>query len=139
MKKQYTHKDLGIPETLQIAGRDISVILDPSIKGNAFYDTSQNTIKVFPGNKDRMPSKQRLQKAFIEEVVHWVIYLTRFHKEDLRDGEITENEHFIGIMAELMFQVQKQLKDFTNNLGLSKVNKPKRRGRPRKAHKQKKH
>lgn len=128
-KKPYTHKDLGIPQHLQIAGRDIDVILDGNIKGNAYYDTSQNIIKIFSGSKDRMPSKQRLQKAFIEEVVHWSVYLTRFHKEDLKDGEITENENFVGVLSELMFQVQKQLKNFT--IELSAVNKPKR-GRPKK-------
>jgi hypothetical protein len=114
--KPYTHEELGIPHMLQIAGRDIEVIFDPKMNGNAFYDTSQNIIKVFPGNKDRMPAKQRLQKAFIEEVIHWCIYLTRFHKEDLKDGEITENEHFIGIVSELMFQVQKQLKEFIDKI-----------------------
>jgi len=114
--KPYTHKDLGIPESIQIAGRTVRINVDSKIKGNAYYDTSLQIITIFSGNKDRQPTRERLQKAFMEEIVHWVIYITRFHKEDIRDGEVCQDEHFVGAVSEILFQVQKQLKDFTKNL-----------------------
>ena len=138
----HSHESIGVPHFIEIAGRKIDVVFQPNLQkivkrnpedvpayaclaehylsikgayGEAQY--ADNKIHLYPGSELYKPSKVRLQRAFLEEVAHWIFYVMRIGPSDLKPNfTLNSNEHFISLFTDLWVQVQKQLKDFTNRL-----------------------
>lgn len=125
----HTHETLGIPQSLQIAGKTIQIIFDPSIMrfkkregelqpGQKSHETNgawglaqhiEQRILLFPGNEIMIPSKEKLRIVFLEEVTHLILHTMHMTAADMKEGSIFRDEHFVGLFSELWYQVLNQL------------------------------
>jgi len=126
----YTHKELGIPEYLEIGGFRVQIVFDSKImsvtdnNGNKLNpvlrdgfvgvaDFSLQQIKLWTGNKIEKPTKQRILQAFLEEINHWIFFCMQIKPGDHLDSKLWlhKNEHLVAGYSILLLQVLRQLKD----------------------------
>lgn len=122
--KPWTYKTLNLPETIQIAGvtftikfdkkmiktrKDLTQMTGINAKGYlGKFSHIDKSIYLWPGDERHVPTKEHMRRVLWEELIHAILYMTHFQSSDFV-GKLYRNESFVGTIAELVYQVEKQL------------------------------
>lgn len=122
--KPWTYKTLNLPETIQIAGVTFAIKFDEKMmetkkdpnhpmgvnaRGNrGRFSHMDQSIYLWPGDDKYIPTKKYMMRVLWEELMHAILYVTHFESSDFV-GKLYRNESFVGTIAELVYQVEKQL------------------------------
>ena len=127
--KPYTHRQIGVPTSINIGGNSFEVILDGTlmdIKKNTDPLTSkrepfnqrgvwgvarikENQILMWPGNAGWVPPIEKVREALWEEILHAALFVMHTRSQELSEGYLWRNESFVGGLSNIMYQVSKQL------------------------------
>ena len=122
--KPWTHKTLNLPQTIQIAGVNFKIKFDKKLmetKIDSNHPTGVNakgyrgrfshvdqSILLWPGDERYVPTKEHMMRVLWEELMHAILYVTHFESSDFV-GQLYRNESFVGVLAELVYQVDSQI------------------------------
>ena len=122
--KPWTHKTLNLPETIQIAGVTFAIKFDEKMmetkkdpnhpmgvnaRGNrGRFSHMDRSIYLWPGDERYVPTKGHMMRVLWEELMHAILYVTHFESSDFV-GQLYRNESFVGVLAELIYQVNTQV------------------------------
>lgn len=130
----YTHKELGIPTSLQIGGFTISIVFDrtisdatinPDVNGRQLNpiwktgvigrsDFANQRIDLWTGNMLYKPTRERMMFTLLEEIEHFIFYCLQLQPKNLEQNVwLHNNEHVVVSHTILLLQVLKQLDSVT--------------------------
>lgn len=133
--KPYTHKQIGVPEKLNIGGNIYDVILrqdlmeikkntDPLTKHRepfnqrgvwGIHRQKENQILLWPGNDGWVPPVEKVREFLWEEIIHAALLAMRTRPQDMKEGYLWRNESFVGGLSNIIYQVSKQLRGYEEN------------------------
>jgi hypothetical protein len=96
MTKHWTHAELGLPNSFQLMGHTISVVIENVNDVGRFGDSdfTTNTIRLFPANCDR----QVILHTYWHEVTHFLLHYAG-------QPDLSADEVLVDVLGGLLAQV----------------------------------